>query len=472
MLDVRSSGVLCHISSLPSPFGIGDLGPGAYRFADFLARAGQHWWQVLPLAPTEPALANSPYSSFSAFAGNPLFISPELLVKDGFLEKKDLDGFRVESGDRVDYDKAGEIKTALLNKAYQHFCQRRFKIRDFQDFCKQQAYWLDDLALFTVLKHHFHDACWNAWIPGLRDRDPEVLRDFADTHPETIERVKFIQYLFHRQWRELQGYCSRKGVGFIGDIPIYVNYDSVDVWVNPEFFKLDDDRKPTFVAGVPPDYFSKDGQCWGNPVYDWRVMKESSFAWWVRRLRRSLGLFDAVRIDHFRGFAQCWEIPVAEKTAIKGMWCDVPGEDFFRVLQGHFPRLPVIAEDLGIITEDVTALKEKFGFPGMRVLMFAFHDQYKKSRDLPDNYTSESVVYTGTHDNNTLRGWFEEDMLPAEKKNLDEYLGRDVGADDVNWVMIDLAMRSSANISIIPLQDLLGLGREARMNRPSTVRGN
>lgn len=471
MMEDRSSGLLCHISSLPSLFGIGDLGPEAYRFVDFLAKAGQRWWQILPVAPTEPALANSPYSSFSAFAANPLFISPELLVKEGLLEKQDIVGFDMAAGS-VDYDAAAQTKTALINKAYARHCSRRIKLHSFENFCSQEASWLNDFALFVVLKRHSHGVCWADWPVALRDRDPEALRDFTVSHAMTIDREKFAQYLFFRQWTALQEYCSRKGVGLVGDIPIYVNYDSVDTWVHPEIFKLDENRRQTVVAGVPPDYFSKDGQRWGNPLYDWKKLRQTGFAWWVDRLRHNLSLFDAVRIDHFRGFVQCWEIPAEEKTAIAGAWCDVPGEEFFTALQAHFEKLPIIAEDLGIITKDVDALKEKFHLPGMRVLMFAFHNEYKKSRDLPANYLPQSVVYTGTHDNNTVAGWYEHDRTDIEKKNMLEYFGRELDAAEVNWVMIEEAMASSAQMAIVPLQDVLGLGQEARMNRPSTVKGN
>ena len=472
MLDTRSSGVLCHISSLPSPFGIGDFGPEAYHFVDFLAKSGQRWWQVLPINPTDSALANSPYSSFSAFAGNPLFISPELLVKEGFLDKKDILGQMMIPGDKVDYEAAAAVRETLINKAYARYCSRWFKSRSFENFCAREARWLDDFALFVVMKRDCHGSSWIDWPANFRDHNPEVLEDFSLKHAMTINREKFAQYLFFRQWSALQAYCSRKGVGLIGDIPIYVNYDSVDVWVHPDLFKLDGDRRQTFVAGVPLDYFSKDGQRWGNPVYDWDRIRQTGFSWWVERLRHNLTLFDAVRIDHFRGFAQCWEIPAKEKTAIRGAWRDVPGEELFKTLERHFPKLPIIAEDLGIITKDVDVLKEKFGFPGMCVLMFAFHNEYKKSRDFPGNYKTRSVVYTGTHDNNTICGWYENDLTEIEKKNMLEYFGREIDDREINWVMIEEVMKSVSNTAIVPLQDLLGLGGAARMNRPSTIQGN
>ncbi|MBF0122293.1 MAG: 4-alpha-glucanotransferase [Candidatus Omnitrophica bacterium] len=472
MLETRSCGILCHISSLPSSFGIGDLGPEAYRFVDFLSKSGQRWWQILPINPTEPGLANSPYSSFSAFAGNPLFISPELLVKEGFLDKNDIVGLTLIPGDKVDYEAAAAVREALVNKAYARHCSRWLRSRSFENFCVRESSWLNDFSLFVVMKRHFHGVSWSDWAVDLRDRDPGALDDFSAGHAISIDREKFAQYLFFRQWAALGAYCSRKDVGLIGDIPIYVNYDSADVWVHPDLFKLDGDHRQTFVAGVPPDYFSKDGQRWGNPVYDWDRLRQIDFSWWVHRVRHNLALFDAVRVDHFRGFVKCWEIPAKEKTAIRGAWRDVPGEEIFKTLQRHFPKLPIIAEDLGIITKDVDALKEKFGFPGMCVLMFAFHNEYKESRDFPQNYKPGSVVYTGTHDNNTICGWYQNDLSDIEKKNILEYFGREIDPSEINWVMIEEAMKSVANIAIIPLQDLLGLGGEARMNRPSTVKGN
>jgi 4-alpha-glucanotransferase len=472
MINQRSSAVLCHISSLPSLFGIGDLGPEAYRFVDFLGRAGFSWWQILPISPTDPALSNSPYSSVSAFAANHLFISPELLVEEGFLDKKDLEGIAGGAEGPAEYEKAARIRDQLLTEVYRRYQKRKIKFRDFESFCVHEGYWLDDYALFVVLKKHFRNSCWNEWPVEYRDRHPESLKNFIDGNFELIERERFIQYLFCRQWRALQEYCSRKSIGLIGDIPIYVNYDSVDVWVHPEIFKLDTQKRQTVVAGVPPDYFSDIGQRWGNPVYNWEKLKATEFSWWVDRIYRNLALFDAIRIDHFRAFAQCWEIPADEKTAVKGAWRDVPGKELFQALQKHFSQLPIIAENLGIITKDVDELMEKFSFPGMRVLMFAFHNEYKKSRDLPENYTPLSVAFTGTHDNNTIRGWFENDITPIEKKNIQEYLGYEPAGQDINWIMIELVMDSCANLAVIPLQDLLGLGEPARMNRPSTVEGN
>lgn len=471
MLKSRSSGILCHVSSLPSSYGIGDLGPASYAFVDMLAAAGQKWWQVLPLNPTDRALGNSPYSSFSAFAFNTLFISPDQMLKDGHCLKGDIELLKVPPSDSVRFDVVYENKSLLIERAYE--CYRSSgKLPAFELFCRDQAGWLEDYALFVVLKKNFTGACWVDWPVEFRDRSTTALRDFSCRQSFDLEREKFAQFLFYDQWMKLKDYCLGKGIGIIGDIPIYVNYDSVDVWVNPRFFKLDAQRRQTFVAGVPPDYFSKDGQRWGNPVYDWESLSSTGFSWWVERMRHNLGLFDAARIDHFRAFAQCWEIPAHEPTPINGAWRDVPGKELFLALRKQLPDLPVIAEDLGIITPDVDALKDLFGFPGMRVVMFAFHNEYKKSRDLPENFTRDSIVYTGTHDNNTVRGWFREDMTAREKENFMEYFKARPSLSNIHWKMIRMAMGSAAMLCVIPIQDVLGLGSEARMNRPSTVAGN
>lgn len=471
MLDQRSSGVLCHISSLPSPFGIGDLGPEAYRFVDFLVRSGQKFWQVLPLNPTDLALTNSPYSTSSAFAFNTLLISPEGLFDDGLLARKDLEAMRAIESD-VDYFSVTKAKAAMLAKVWEVYQSRRIKLRAFDKFCHDNSAWVDDYALFVVLKRRFKRTVWPEWPAEYRDRDRAALAAFVRENAQELEAEKFFQFLFFRQWMRLQDYCSQNGIGLIGDIPIYVNYDGVDVWVNPGFFKLDENKAPTFVSGVPPDYYSEDGQRWGNPVYNWKRFRDTGFSWWIERVRHNLELFDVVRIDHFRAFAQCWEIPAAEKTARNGAWRDVPGVELFSTLADCFPRLPIIAEDLGIITPDVDALKDRFKFPGMRVIMFAFQNDYKKNRDLPENYVPSSVVYTGTHDNNTIRGWFENDVVAVEKKNILEYFGREISAEDVHWEMITKIFGSIANIAIVPLQDILGIGKEGRMNKPSTLKGN
>jgi 4-alpha-glucanotransferase len=447
------------------------MGPEAYRFVDFLVKARQKYWQILPLNPTDASMGHSPYSSFSAFGFNTLLISPDLLLNDGWLREEDLEEARSGNNNDVDYVHAQRIKRGLLCRAWRNYSAGP-RLAAFERFCADHSYWLDDFSLFVVLKEHFGQAPWSAWPQDFQDRHTDDVTRFAAGHKEDLEREKFFQFLFCDQWKRLHDYSLKQGVGIIGDIPIYVNYDSVDVWVNPDIFKLDADKRQTVVAGVPPDYFSEDGQRWGNPLFNWDRLLDTSFGWWVERVRHNLTLFDKVRIDHFRAFVQCWEIPAEETTARGGAWADVPGRALFDVLQAKVPRLEVIAEDLGIITPEVDALKERFRFPGMCVVLFAFHNDYKKSRDLPENHKPLSVVYTGTHDNNTVQGWYKEDITRIEKDNMREYFGKDIPVDDIHWVMIEMALRSPAYWSIIPLGDLLGLGSEARINRPSTAQGN
>jgi 4-alpha-glucanotransferase len=470
-MNKRANGILLHITSLPSPFGIGDMGPEAYRFADFLAKGKQGFWQILPLNPTERIYGNAPYHSISAFAGNPLLISPDILVQDGFLTSEDCKPLPKESTGRVDYEIVVPYKEKLFNIAYEHFA--KIKDRDeYEQFCTQNASWLDDFALFVALKAHFNGKAWSEWPPEVRDRQPEALQTLNKELHEGIEQEKFLQYLFSRQWFALKEYCNEKGVQIIGDIPIYVDYDSVDVWTHPEIFKLDAEGKPEAVAGVPPDYFSATGQLWGNPVYRWGVLKERKFDWWIQRMGHTLNLFDVVRIDHFRGLVAYWEVPAGEKTAINGQWVEAPVYDFFDVLRAHFPKLPVIAEDLGVITPDVREVMQHFELLGMKVLLFAFGEDNPMHPYLPHTYEKNTVVYTGTHDNNTVRGWFEREAKPKDKKRLFRYLGRKTSAQAISWELIRLAMMSVANLAIIPMQDILGLGAEARMNRPATGDSN
>ncbi|MFH1338611.1 MAG: 4-alpha-glucanotransferase [Candidatus Omnitrophota bacterium] len=467
----RGSGILLHITSLPSSFGIGDLGQGAYKFTDFLREAKQSFWQVLPLNPTDAAQGNSPYSSVSAFAGNPLLISPGLLVEQGFLGKEDARKLPSFPKERVDYPAVIDFKKRLLDTAYQDFKKKKNR-NDYERFCSINSDWLEDYALFVALKENFDGKAWNIWPGEIRDRQPEALRSAKNQFQDRAEKEKFIQYLFFKQWSSLKNYCNRKDIRIIGDIPIYVNYDSADTWSNQRIFKLNGEGKPAFVAGVPPDYFSKTGQLWGNPVYDWKVLKETRYNWWVQRMEHVLKLYDIVRIDHFRGLVAYWEVPVGEKTAINGKWVEVDAEDFFNALFKHFFDLPIIAEDLGMITADVREVLKNFGFPGMKVLLFAFGEDKPMHPYLPHTYEKNCVVYTGTHDNNTIKGWFEKEANARDKKRLFNYLGRKAVTEELHWELIRLAMTSVANIVIVPLQDLLGLGEEARMNRPSFAEGN
>ncbi|MDI7261555.1 MAG: 4-alpha-glucanotransferase [Thermodesulfobacteriota bacterium] len=472
MLTKRGSGILLHITSLPSPFGIGDLGPWAYQFADFLARTKQSYWQILPLNPTDQAFGNSPYSCPSAFAGNTLLISPELLVHSGFLKKEEIENPPPFPSERCDYASVIPHKTELLQRAYESFKTDGGEREPYEIFCKENQEWLEDFALFAVTKNHFHGKAWGEWEKDLRDRDLNHLEKIKKNVQDEIEREKFLQYLFFNQWRSLKDYCNKKGIQFVGDIPIYVNYDSADVWTHPELFNLDVEKRPLSVAGVPPDYFSKTGQLWGNPTFRWDILQKTGYGWWLHRISHNLRLFDILRIDHFRGFVAFWEIPSVETTAINGKWVEAPVVNFFTALLKNFPVHSFIAEDLGVITPDVKEVMRRFGFPGMRVLQFAFGEDQPDHPYLPHNFIPDTIVYTGTHDNNTARGWFKNEATLQEKKRIFRYLGKEVSAEQLPVEFIRLVMMSVANTVIIPLQDILCLGEEARMNRPSTPFGN
>ncbi len=468
----RGSGILLHITSLPSPFGVGDLGPSAYRFADFLADARQSYWQVLPLSPTLPVYGNSPYSSVSTFAGNTLFISPEALVADGFLSGSEIESRPAFPEGRCDYEGAAAYKERLLRLAYDGFVKSGSDREGFDCFCEEQASWLDTYALFVSIKRRMEGRSFCDWPPELRDRVPDAIEAHRAESAAEVEREKFGQYLFFRQWTALKKHCNERGVQLIGDIPIYVSYDSADVWANAGIFKLDGEKRPLTVGGVPPDYFSATGQLWGNPVYNWDALRQTGYAWWIERLRHTLALLDVVRVDHFRGLVSFWGVPANEKNAVNGRWADVPAHDFFSRLSKRFFSLPIIAEDLGIITPDVREVIEEWGFPGMKVLLFAFGEDNPMHIYLPHTYGRNCVVYTGTHDNNTARGWFEREAGPGEKERLARYLGKEVRAGDVHWDLVRLAMASVAQMAVFPLQDILGLGAEAQMNRPSVALGN
>lgn len=467
----RASGILMHLTSLPSLFGIGDMGPCAYRFIDFLSKAKQRYWQILPLNPTEPAHDNSPYYSISAFAGNPLLISPDLLVKKGLLPKAVLTSPPNFPRNRVLFRAVIAYKKRLFSHAYKCF-KTRPNNDGYDCFCRQNRDWLDDFVLFKVFKFYFKGGPWRTWTAKIRDREPKALKWAEKNLHESIEKEKFLQYLFAEQWRMLKAYCNRRDIYIIGDIPIYMPYESSDIWGHPELFKLDHNKQPYAVAGVPPDYFSAKGQLWGHPLYRWEVLKKTGYDWWVKRIKHNLALFDFVRIDHFRGFVAYWEVAAAEKTAIKGKWVKAPALDFFEQLGRKFSCLPIIAEDLGTITADVREVIRQFDFPGMKLLLFGFGDDFPSGAFLPHNLVKNCLVYTGTHDNNTVRGWFETEAKPEEKKRLFKYLGRRVTADELPWEMIRLMMMSVANTVIIPIQDIFGLGAEARMNRPASKTGN
>ncbi len=468
----RGSGILLHITSLPGAHGIGDLGPSAYQFADFLAETGQKFWQILPLNPTLSVHGNSPYSSYSAFAGNPLLISPDLLVRDGLLSAGDMKDRPESISDMVPYEEVSSYKGRLLAAAYDNFRGKMETDCEFQLFCRENSPWLDDYTLFVALKEHFGGAPWNKWPEDLKNGSESSMAMWREKLAEPVAREQFRQHLFFKQWFKLREYCNEKGIQIIGDLPIYVNDDSSDVWTHQEIFKLNQNGAPAFMAGVPPDYFSATGQLWGNPVYNWEALKKTDYAWWLSRMGHNLRLFNWIRLDHFRGFVACWEVPAGEKTAVKGKWASVPVWDFFAALYSRFSCLPIIAEDLGIITADVREVIRAFDLPTMKVLLFAFGGDTATNPYAPHNHSKNCVVYTGTHDNNTVSGWFDGEAGAEARKGFCAYWGRKVSYRDVHWEFIRLAMMSVADLSIIPMQDVLGLGEKARMNLPASPTGN
>jgi 4-alpha-glucanotransferase len=468
----RASGVLLHITSLPSRYGIGDLGPASYKFADFLAAARQRYWQVLPLNP--PTLVRNPYSPYnclSAFAGNTLLISPELLYRQGLLRKKDIQNAPAFVNGRVDYPSVVRYKTKLLGACCERFENTHPK-PDCEQFCLENRKWLEDYVTFVVLRRRFRRRLWCNWPREIRDGKKQALKAAREQLHSALDRERILQYLFFRQWLDLKCYCNRRGIGIIGDVPIYVAYDSADVWANPEIFELNRAKRSKYIAGVPPDYFSRSGQLWGNPLYNWNVLEKKDYGWWQDRMRAALCLFDLVRMDHFRGFVAYWQVPAGARTAAKGRWVQGPGEDFLSRLLKVIPSRSIIAEDLGHITPDVRDLIRKFHLTGMRVLQFAFTGDANSNPNSPANHIQNCVLYTGTHDNNTIKAWFEKEAGAAQKKRLFECLGRKVPPARVPAELIRLAMSSVAGLVIIPMQDILGLGEEARMNRPAAVRGN
>jgi 4-alpha-glucanotransferase len=471
-MERRGSGILLHVTSLPSSFGIGDMGPSAYRFADFLAGAKQGFWQVLPVNPTCTVYGNSPYSSFSAFAGNQHLISPELMVDDGILSAADIRCCPAFPDGKVNYRRAIIYKERLLSEAFARTRGQILFDRDFQRFCEENSYWLDDYSLFIPLKQHMNGMAWNMWPVELRDRLEASVDEWREKLRDSVLREKFLQYVFYRQWTSLKLYCEDKNIQIIGDIPIYVNLDSSDVWAHPDMFRLDHEKRPLTVTGVPPDYFSSTGQLWGHPVYDWDNLRAEGYLWWIRRIEQNLKLFHFFRLDHFRGFIAYWEVSAGEETAVNGRWTSAPARDFFNTLFRHFTYLPLIAEDLGVITPDVREVINLFGFPGMRVLLFAFGENLPVHPYAPHNHVKHCVVYTGTHDNNTVRGWFRRETTPEMRERLSQYIGRKVSARNIHWEVIRLAMGSVADMVIIPMQDILGLGERQRMNLPGTSTGN
>jgi 4-alpha-glucanotransferase len=472
----RSSGILLHPTSLPGGYGVGDFGDEARAFVDFLVAGGQSLWQVLPLGPT--GYGDSPYQLLSAFAGNPLLIDPRHLIAEGLLTSGDI-ASPAFSTEGVEFERVQQFKDRLLRRAFENFRRGAAKHLEanFEAFCHRSDFWLDDYALFRALKEPPGGVEWTKWEQGLANREPLALERARGDLREQIERHKFYQFLFFKQWQALSDYCHAHGVRLIGDIPIFVAHDSVDVWANRAYFKLDQQGKCTVVAGVPPDYFSETGQLWGNPLYDWPRLKAAGFQWWIERVRFALELFDFLRVDHFRGFVACWEIPDGETTAERGEWVAAPGRELFTALTAALGDLPIIAENLGVITPEVEGLRAEFGLPGMRVLQFAFSGD-DENIHLPHNYPRHVVVYTGTHDNDTTVGWFagldDESETPDAKKAEREFCLKYLQSDgqEIHWDMMRAALASVADTAIIPLQDVLGLGSEARMNLPASESGN
>lgn len=497
----RSSGILLHPASLPGRFGIGDIGPCAYQFADFLERSNQTLWQILPLGPT--SFGDSPYQSFSTFAGNPNLISPELLVQEGYLQPQDLENIPSFSPDTIDYGTVIPFKNSLYEKAYQTFqksTDKKIK-KDFSDFCNKNKTWLDDYSLFISLKDYFikqrknagktaelktflketkglleenlqldyyYGAVWSTWPYALVHRKPAALKNWTLELADSIRYYKFLQFIFYHQWSALKKYVNDKGISFIGDIPIFVAYDSADAWANPSQFYLDEKGFPTVVAGVPPDYFSQTGQLWGNPLYNWTEHAKNGYAWWIERIKSTLSMVDIVRIDHFRGFESYWAVPFGDKDATGGTWKKGPNKALFDSIEKALGTLPIIAEDLGIITEEVAKLRDTLGYPGMKVLQFAFDDSPNNDY-LPHNYDKNAVVYTGTHDNDTTLGWYQS-TSSKEQDKFRRYMN--TNGSQPSWDFIRLAMSSTAVFSIFPLQDVLSMDTNSRMNTPSTSSGN
>lgn len=466
----RGAGILIHISSLPTRFGIGDLGPASYRFVDFLTDSHLHYWQILPLNPTDPRYDNSPYHCLSAFGVNPLFISPEVMVQDGYLEREEINTVPDFQKSIVEYEKVIEYKDSLFSLAYKRFQERRDPAYD--TFCLQNAWWLDDFSLFFALKIHHAQKPWNIWTESLKRREEHEIDRIKTDLKEIIDKEKFQQFLFMNQWNSLKSYCRDRDVLIIGDLPIYVDYDSVDVWMNPHMFELDDSLIPITVSGVPPDYFSSTGQLWENPIYNWDYLKRMGYAWWIKRFERNISFVDFLRIDHFRGLVAFWEVPFGEKNAINGRWREVPVEDFLDHLMYKIPSLPVIAEDLGIITPDVREIMRKYQIPGMKVLVFAFTEDISKNPYIFHNHEKDCILYTGTHDNNPIIGWFHNELAQEDITRLFSYLGQEIPESELPWTLIRMAMMSVANTVIIPMQDILGLDSGSRMNNPAHNKNN
>lgn len=467
----RASGILLHPTSLPGKYGIGELSRHAYDFVDFLHETGQTLWQVMPLGPT--GYGDSPYQCFSAFAGSPFLISLDTLAAEGSLDAADLAAAPAFPDDRVDFGPVINFKHAILRKSYTHFARHATAAQrtEFAAFCRANAWWLDDYALFIALKDAHNGAVWNTWASAIARHDAGAVSEWRAKLADEVEAQQYFQFQFFRQWFALKRYANEKGIRVVGDIPIFVAFDSADAWANRAQFFFDEALQPTVIAGVPPDYFSPTGQRWGNPLYRWDVMARDGFAWWIARVKAALDLYDVVRVDHFRGFEAYWEVPASEPTAMIGTWVKAPGEALFRVIRREIGQnLPIIAEDLGVITPEVETLRDGFGLPGMRVLQFAFVAD-TSSDFLPHNFVRNTVAYSGTHDNDTTVGWYAG-LDEQAKAQVHSYIGKDDCAGTIQWDMARLLMMSVADTIVLTLQDVLGLGTEARMNYPGRATGN
>jgi 4-alpha-glucanotransferase len=473
-VNKRTAGILLHISSLPSRFGIGDMGPEAYAFAEFLNRSYQSLWQVLPLNPTQESQGYSPYNALSSRAGNATLVSPEMLVKDGLLVEGDLQAHFLPDQDKVDFSHAQEIKDKLLQKAFKTFLTTSDELlkKAYDAFCSANIEWLDDYAVFILLKSHYNDQHWYEWPDAYKLREPKALADLEKEYPDTIHFIKWQQFIFDRQWKALKRHCNDLEVKLMGDMPFYVSYDSVDVWANSKYFALDAEGKLTGVAGVPPDAFSTVGQLWGMPVYNWQELKANAYQWWVERLRKNTELFDYIRLDHFRAFADYWDVPGGEETAIRGSWKLGPGMDFFKKVKDSLGDLPFIAEDLGELSPLVGHLRDDLGLKGMKVLQFAFSENMGQSEFIPHNYGENFVAYTGTHDNNTIRGWYTNDADDATRERFAQYVGYPVDENNCYVAAARLIYSSVAKTIVLPVQDILNLDEKAKMNSPGTNDNN
>ena len=467
-MNERAAGILLHPTSLPGKYGIGSLGKAAYEFIDFLTKAKQQYWQILPLGPT--GFGDSPYQCYSAHAGNPDLIDLDQLVKIKLLQAGDLSGYPHFYEGQVDYEAIQKARLPLLKKAFRNFTMNADDLEKltYRNFIKDQALWINDYALFRAIKENQENKPWYNWKKELKSREQETLKLMHTRLSEEIDFHKFLQFIFFKQWMTVREYAKKHKIKIIGDIPLYISLDSTDAWSNPDVFEFDAEYNPVRVGGVPPDYFSETGQLWGNPLFRWDVMKADGYRWWIDRIRTNLTLYDIIRIDHFRGFAAYWAVPFGEETAINGTWVPGPAKDFFLALKKEFGNLPIIAEDLGVMTPDVEDLRDSFQFPGMKILEFAF-DSSEANDYLPYNFVKNCIVYTGTHDNDTVVGWFEM-ASEADRKLVLDYLDKD--ETGIHWSFVRLAWASVANTAIVPMQDLLGLDSRSRMNLPGTVGGN